>query len=192
MSHPMTLSQRVAIARGDEPADLVLRYARAVVSRGVTTVITNPHEIANVLGIEGIRFMLDDAERAAMDIFVMVPSCVPATSMATSGAALSLADVRSLLAERRVIGLGEVMDFHGVVAGDARLLPEIDAFQGYPIDGHCPGLGGKALNAYLAAGITSDHECTESGEAEEKLRRGMKIFIREGDRKSTRLNSSHG
>ena len=244
MSHPMTLSQRVAIARGDEPADLVLtnarlidvlsgridlteitiagplvvgvggtyrgreevdlegryvcpgfidahvhlesalvrpwEYARAVVPRGVTTVITNPHEIANVLGIEGIRFMLEDATRVAMDAFVMVPSCVPATPMATSGAALALADLQPLLEERRVIGLGEVMDFHGVVAGDARVLTEIDAFQGHPIDGHCPGLGGTALNAYLAAGITSDHECTEPGEAEEKLRRGMKIFIREG------------
>jgi adenine deaminase len=244
MSHPIALSKLVAIARGDEPADLVLtnarlidvlsgriepteiaiagplvagiggayrgresvdlegryvcpgfidahahlesalvrprEYARAVVPRGVTTVITNPHEIANVLGVEGIRFMLEDAERAAMDAFVMLPSCVPATPMATSGAALALADLLPFLAERRVIGLGEVMDFHGVVAGGPRVLAEIDAFEGHPVDGHCPGLSGKALNAYLAAGITSDHECTTPGEAEEKLRRGMKIFLREG------------
>ena len=155
-------------------------FARAVVPRGVTTVVTNPHEIANVLGVEGIRFMLEDAERAPLDAFVMLPSCVPATSMATSGARLSLADLHPLLAERRVIGLGEVMDFHGVVAGDPRALAEIDAFRGHPIDGHCPGLGGKALNAYLAAGITSDHECIGVDEVEEKLRRGMTIFIREG------------
>jgi adenine deaminase len=240
----MALSQIVAVARGDEPADLVLtnarlvdvfsgrierteiaiagssvagvgagyrgrqlvdlggcyvcpgfidahvhlesamvrprEYARAVVSRGVTTVVTNPHEIANVAGVEGIRFMLADMEPVAIDAFVMVPSCVPATNLATSGASLSLADLRPLLAERRVIGLGEVMDFHGVVAGDLRLLAEIDAFRGFPIDGHCPGLGGKALNAYLAVGITSDHECTGAGEADEKLRRGMRIFVREG------------
>ena len=244
MIRQVTLSQRVAIARGDEPADLVLangrvvdvhsgrigstgiatagplivgvgdgyrgrevvdlegryvcpgfidahvhlesalvrprEYARAAVSRGVTTVITNPHEIANVLGIGGIRFMLEDMEGAAVDAFVTVPSCVPATPLATSRATLSLEDLRPLLSERRVIGLGEVMDFHGVVDGDARVLSEIDAFRGYPVDGHCPGLRGKALNAYLAAGITSDHECTEAGEAEEKLRRGMRIFIREG------------
>ncbi len=155
-------------------------FARAVVPRGVTTVIANPHEIANVRGTAGIRFLLEDAERAHLDVFVTVPSCVPATSLSTSGARLGPDDLRQLLAEPLVVGLGEVMNFHGVVAGDPRILEEIELFRGYPVDGHCPGLHGKALNAYAAAGITSDHECTSAAEAAEKIRRGMKIFLREG------------
>ncbi|MEW6720134.1 MAG: adenine deaminase [Thermodesulfobacteriota bacterium] len=155
-------------------------FARAVVSRGVTTAVTNPHEIANVLGIEGVRFMLADAEEAVMDLLATVPSSVPASPLATSGAAVSLSEMRSLLSDPHVVGLGEVMDYYGVVAGDAKLLEQIEAFRGYPIDGHCPGLGGKALNAYIAAGISSDHECTNAAEAGEKIRRGMRVFIREG------------
>lgn len=155
-------------------------FARAVVPRGVTTVVMNPHEIANVLGVEGIRFMLRDAERAPLDAFISVPSCVPATHLATSGAELRPSDLEPLFSEPRVIGLGEVMDFLGVVSGDPRVLTEINASQGRPIDGHCPGLSGKALNAYAAAGITSDHESTSVDEAKEKLRLGLKIFIREG------------
>jgi adenine deaminase len=155
-------------------------FARAVVPRGVTTVVTNPHEIANVLGIEGIRFMLRDAELAPLHAFFSVPSCVPATRLATSGAELKPSDLKRLFSEPWVIGLGEVMDFLGAVSGDLRVLKEIHASQGRPIDGHCPGLSGKALNAYAAAGITSDHESTSVKEAKEKLRLGLKIFIREG------------
>lgn len=155
-------------------------YARAVVPRGVTTVVTNPHEIANVLGVEGIRFMLRDAERASFHAFVTVPSCVPATRLATSGAELGPSDLLPLLSEPRVVGLGEVMDFPGVISGDERVLAEIAASGGRHIDGHCPGLGGKNLNAYAAAGITSDHESTSVEEAREKLRKGLAIFIREG------------
>lgn len=155
-------------------------FARAVIPHGVTTVVMNPHEIANVLGVGGIRFMLRDAERAPLDAFVTVPSCVPATPLATSGAELKPSDLEPLFAEPRVIGLGEVMDFLGVVAGDPRVLTEIQAAQGWTLDGHCPGLRGKALNAYAASGISSDHESTTVEEAKEKLRVGLKIFLREG------------
>ncbi len=155
-------------------------FARAVVPRGVTTVVMNPHEIANVLGVAGIRFMLCETSGAPLDTFVTVPSCVPATNLATSGAAVQPADLTPLFLDPRVIGLGEVMDFLRVVAGDPRVLNEIHASRGRPIDGHCPGLSGKALNAYAAAGITSDHEATSVEEAREKLRVGLTIFLREG------------
>ncbi len=154
-------------------------FARAVVPRGVTTVITDPHEIANVRGLEGIRFMLRDAESVPLTVFVNAPSCVPATHLATSGAALDAAALAELLGEPRLLGLAEVMSFPAVVAGDAAVLAKLDAFAGRLIDGHCPGLSGAALDAYAAAGISSDHECTTVEEAREKLRRGMTVFIRE-------------
>lgn len=156
------------------------QYARAVVPRGVTTVVSNPHEIANVVGIEGIRFMLRDALRAPLDQLFTIPSSVPATSLATSGARITAEDMELLRNEPGLAGLGEVMDYPAVVAGDRRVMEEIIRCGGMPIDGHCPGLTGKALNAYAAAGITSEHECTTVEEAREKLQRGMKIFIREG------------
>jgi adenine deaminase len=155
-------------------------FARAVVPHGVTTVISNPHEIANVLGVEGIRFMLEDAADTPLDAFATIPSCVPASHLATSGAELHPEDLKPLRGEPGVIGLGEVMNFPGVVAGDPRVLEEVDLFRDYPIDGHCPGLKEKGLDAYLTAGITSDHECIDIEEAREKLRLGMRIFIREG------------
>lgn len=155
-------------------------FARAVVGCGVTTIVSNPHEIANVLGVEGIRFMLHDARNAPLDILFTIPSCVPATSLATSGARLTRRDIRLLLKEPGSVGLGEVMDFQGVVSGGRRLLGELGSCRGFPIDGHCPGLSGRELNAYAAAGINSEHECTSVAEAREKLRNGMKIFIREG------------
>ncbi|HYH45522.1 MAG TPA: amidohydrolase family protein, partial [Thermoanaerobaculia bacterium] len=130
-------------------------FARAVVPRGVTTVITDPHEIANVLGLEGIRFMLRDAERAPLDVFVNAPSCVPATELETSGARLDAADLSSLLGEKGILGLAEVMNFPAVVAGREEVLAKLRVFRGLPVDGHCPGLSGPALNAYAAAGIRS-------------------------------------
>ncbi len=154
-------------------------FARAVVPAGVTTVITDPHEIANVRGLEGIRFMLRDAESVPLEIFVNASSCVPATGLATSGATLEAADLASLLSEPRVLGLAEVMNFPGVVAADPEVVAKLRAYDGRVIDGHCPGLSGHALNAYAAAGISSDHECTSLEEAQEKLRRGMTLFIRE-------------
>lgn len=154
-------------------------FARAVLPRGVTTVVTDPHEIANVLGLEGIRFMLDDAKRGPLSVYVNASSCVPSTDMETSGARLEFYDLAPLLREPWVLGLAEVMNYPAVVSGDRRMLEKISAFDGRVIDGHCPGLTGKGLNAYIAAGVMSDHECTTVEEAREKLRRGMTILIRE-------------
>jgi adenine deaminase len=154
-------------------------FSRAVVRRGVTTAVTNPHEIANVVGLRGVRFMMEDAARGRLSSFVTVPSCVPATHLATSGAALGSSELAELLVEASVLGLGEVMDFPGVVSGSERVLSELRLYRGRVIDGHCPGLSGRALNAYIAAGIDSDHECTTFSEAQEKLRLGMTVFARE-------------
>ncbi len=154
-------------------------FARAVVPHGTTTVITDPHEIANVLGLEGIRYMLDMSKRNPLSVYVNAPSCVPSTHMETTGASLEWYNLEPLQREEYVIGLGEVMNFPGVVAGDEHVLNKIRSFRGMVKDGHCPGLRGKALNAYINAGISSDHECTTIEEAQEKLRLGMYIFIRE-------------
>lgn len=154
-------------------------FARAVVPRGVTTVVTDPHEIGNVLGLAGIGFMLDDAEGAPLDVLVNASSCVPATHLETSGARLEADELSTLLGHPRVLGLAEVMNFPGVVGGDPAILAKLQAFRGRPIDGHCPGLSGPALSAYVAAGIHNDHECTSVEEAREKLRAGLTIFIRE-------------
>jgi len=154
-------------------------FSRAALAHGVTTVITDPHEIANVHGLAGIRFMLDAARATPLGIFVMASSCVPATHMETAGAALDADDLRSLLEDPRVLGLAEVMNYPGVVQGFPDVLAKIETFAGRVLDGHAPGLTGQALNAYVAAGIGSDHECTTVEEAREKLRQGLVIFIRE-------------
>lgn len=154
--------------------------ARAVVPRGVTTIVADPHEIANVLGLAGIRFMLADARSAPFTMFVNAPPCVPASGLDTSGASLSAADLETLLGEPEVLGLAEVMDFPAVVSGRPEMLAKLELFRGRVKDGHCPGLSGRALAAYAAAGIDSDHECTTLEEAREKLRLGMTIFLREG------------
>jgi adenine deaminase len=154
-------------------------FARAVVPHGTTTVVSDPHEIANVLGMDGIRFMLDDAAGSPLDVRVMASSCVPATGMASGGATLSAGDLAPLRDDPRVPGLAEVMNYPGVVGGDPDVLAKIAAFDGRPIDGHAPGLSGRALCAYVAAGIGSDHECTTVDEARAKLRIGMTVFIRE-------------
>lgn len=155
-------------------------FARAVLVHGVTSVVTDPHEIANVLGMDGIRFMLDRANDAPINLYVMASSCVPATHMETSGARLEADDLALLIDDSRVIGLAEMMNYPGVVHGDADVLTKIQQFAAYPLDGHAPALTGKALNAYVAAGIGSDHECTTVEEAQEKLRLGMMLLIREG------------
>ena len=154
-------------------------FARAVVPHGVTTVVTDPHEIANVLGLDGIRYMLEDAKDAPFTMFVNASSCVPATHMGTSGASLSAADLAELKMEPSVLGLAEVMNFPGVIGGDERVLAKLRAFEDRVIDGHCPGLTGKQLSAYVASGISSDHECTSVEEAREKLRLGMTLYLRE-------------
>ena len=156
------------------------RFAPAVLARGVTCVITDPHEIGNVLGLDGIRYMLRDSDDLPLTVYVNAPSCVPASPLGSAGAALEADDLAELLDEPRVLGLAEVMNFPGVVAGDPALLDKIARFAGRPIDGHAPGLDGRALDAYVSAGIQSDHECTTAEEALRKLRRGLMIFIREG------------
>lgn len=155
-------------------------FARAIVPRGTTTVITDPHEIANVLGLEGIRFMFESAKYGPLSTYVMVPSCVPATSMATSGAALHGYDLFPLKSDPWVLGLAEVMNFPSVISGDDGVLEKIGAFRDRVIDGHCPALTGTSLQAYIAAGVQSDHESTSAAEALEKLRLGMMVMIREG------------
>jgi len=155
-------------------------FARAVVPRGTTTVITDPHEIANVLGLEGIRFMFESAKFGPLSMYVMAPSCVPATGMATSGAALHGYDLFPLKSDPWVLGLAEVMNYPGVIGGDDAVLEKIGAFHDRVIDGHSPGLGGVGLQAYVAAGVSSDHESTTAAEALEKLRLGMMVMIREG------------
>lgn len=240
----MTIAQRIAVARGDVPADLILRnaqlvnvlsgeiyttdivvsegyvvalesgydakqiidlngryvcpgfidahvhiesslctppeFARAVLACGVTTVITDPHEIANVLGLEGIRFMLERAKHGPINMYVMASSCVPATQMETSGARLEAEDLAPLLNDKWVLGLAEMMNYPGVIMGDEGVLDKLTLYGDRVLDGHIPAVTGKPLNAYAAAGIQSDHECTTVEEAREKLRLGMTIFIREG------------
>ncbi|MGQ9593235.1 MAG: adenine deaminase [Anaerolineae bacterium] len=240
----MNLERRIAVARGEEPADLVLRnarlvnvlsgevhpadvaiwggyvvglgegyegreerdlegrhlcpgfldghlhlestllqvaeFARTVVPHGTTAVVLDPHEIANVAGVAGIRYLLDSSQGAACTVYVMLPSCVPATDMETSGAVLTADDLAPLLEHPRVLGLGEVMNYPGVLSRAPEVLRKVRLAAGRPVDGHAPGLSGRDLNAYLAAGIRSDHECTTLEEAREKLRRGMAIMLREG------------
>lgn len=239
----MKISERLAVARGDQPADLLLRNARlvnvfsgqieetdialfdgiiagigpdyhaaqeidlrsayvapglidahvhiesslcippqfaaAVVPRGVTCAVIDPHEIANVAGVAGIRFMAECSRDLPLHVVVMASSCVPATHMETSGALLNAADLAGLLNEGIVHGLAEVMNFPAVINGAASVLAKLAAFRGRPQDGHLPKLTGKALNAYVVAGIGSEHECTSVAEAAEKLGRGLYILIRE-------------
>jgi len=155
-------------------------FARAVVPLGTTSVICDPHEIANVQGLDGVQYILDASEGLPLQVYVMVPSCVPATHMETAGAELTAADVATLLGRDRVLGLAEMMNFPGVLYRVPEVLEKIKAAGDRPVDGHAPGLSGLDLNAYVAAGIGSDHECTTLEEAREKLRRGMHILIREG------------
>lgn len=155
-------------------------FARAVVPRGTTTVITDPHEIANVLGLEGIRFMFESAKFCPLSMYVMASSCVPATSMATSGAVLHGYDLFPLKSDPWVLGLAEVMNYPAVIGGDDAVLEKIGAFQDRVIDGHSPGLSGRSLQAYVVAGVQSDHESTTAGEALEKVGLGMMVMIREG------------
>ncbi|MGC8634510.1 MAG: adenine deaminase [Candidatus Limnocylindrales bacterium] len=240
------LARRIAVARGDEPADLVLKggrifsvftgeflegdlavageyvagigryegrqevdvaglillpgfidahmhlestklmvdeFARAVLPWGTTTVVLDPHEIANVFGLAGVRALLASADRVPLDYYVMAPSCVPASPFESSAFMITAADIAQFLAdEPRALGLAELMDFPGTVRGDPAVLDKIEVTQaaGGHVDGHAPRLSGPELNAYLAAGVGSDHECTTLEEALEKRRLGMQIMIREG------------
>lgn len=158
------------------------RFAEASVPHGVTAVVTDPHEIANVCGLEGIDWMRQDTRGAPQRIFFTAPSCVPATPFETSGAVIGPAEVEALLARSDVVALGEVMNYRGAIAREPDILAKILAARraGKPIDGHCPMLSGNALREYVGLGITTDHECTSPEEALEKHRLGMRILVREG------------
>ena len=155
-------------------------FDRCVLPYGVTTVICDPHEIANVLGTEGIQFFLDSALETIMDIRVQLSSCVPATHLETSGADLPIERLLPFRDHPKVIGLAEFMNFPGVIHKDPICLAKLEAFQGGHIDGHAPLLRGNDLNGYLSAGIRTEHECTTAEEALEKIRKGMHILVREG------------
>ncbi len=157
----------------------VPEFARAVVPHGTTTIVADPHEIANVLGMSGIRYMLQAAKYNPLSVYLMASSCVPASPMESAGAELTAYDLESLMQDKWVLGLAEMMNAPGLLASDAEVLAKVRAAGTRPIDGHAPGMRGLDLNAYIASGIGSDHECTTLDEAKEKLQRGMVIMIRE-------------
>lgn len=158
------------------------QFCAAVLPWGTTTVIADPHEIANVLGVAGIRYLLAATAELPIDIYFNLPSCVPASPFETSGATLRASDLHSLLPHPRLLGLAEMMNFPGVIQAVPEILDKLVLFQDRPRDGHAPGLSGMALNSYLVTGIDSDHECTTLAEAREKLAKGMVIMLREGSR----------
>ena len=159
---------------------LPAEFEQGVLPRGTTTAICDPHEIANVLGVAGIRYFLEASESLVMTLRVNLSSCVPSTDLETAGARLEVEDLLPLRSHRAALGLAEVMNFPGVLARDPGLLAKLQAFAGGQIDGHAPLLRGLPLNGYLAAGIQTDHECTELDEAREKLAKGMFVLMREG------------
>ena len=163
-------------------------FARAVVPHGTGAVVIDPHEYANVLGLDGIRYVLESTKNLAVDFFIMLPSCVPATHLETAGARLTADDLKLMIHDNRIAGVAELMNYPGVYLGFKSELAKIDAGKGKAIDGHAPGLRGKNLNAYALAGVRSDHESVEVAEAREKLRLGMHILLREG---STERNLAH-
>jgi adenine deaminase len=155
-------------------------FDRCVAPRGVTTAICDPHEIANVIGVEGIRYFQQASERTVMDIRVQLSSCVPSTDMETAGARIEAEELAPLRGHASGIGLAEFMNYPGVIHRDPGAMAKLRLFEGGHVDGHCPLLSGKDLNAYCAAGIRTEHEATSAGEALEKLRKGMRVLIREG------------
>ncbi|WP_371363350.1 Adenine deaminase [Sporomusa rhizae] len=156
------------------------QFTCAVVPNGTTTVIADPHEIANVLGVEGIRYMLNATGQLPLNVYLMLPSCVPATPLEHAGAVLAAKDLAEFIDEPRVLGLGEMMDYPGVLNSDAAIIEKLHLAQGKRIDGHAPGLSGKELTGYIAAGIGSDHECVTPEEATERVAQGMHVMLREG------------
>ncbi len=156
------------------------QFAKAVMPHGTTTIIADPHEIANVCGLDGIQYMLDQSAHIPLDVYLMMPSCVPATPFENAGAVLMAQDMERMLLDPRILGLGEFMDYPGVISARSDILDKIAVGHGKLIDGHGPALSGKNLNAYAAAGIHTEHECTTEDEMLERLRLGMYIQIREG------------
>lgn len=166
----------------------VPEFVRAAAPHGTGAMVIDPHEYANVLGLEGIRYVLESSKDLPIDFFIMLPSCVPATHLETAGARLSAQDLALMIADERIAGIAELMNYPGVFLGAESELAKIKAGKGKAIDGHAPGLRGKNLNAYVLAGVRSDHESTTVEEAREKLRLGMHLLVREG---STERNLEH-
>jgi adenine deaminase len=158
------------------------QFAKAIVPHGVLTVVADPHEIANVKGMEGISFMLEDSKKLPLDVYIMAPSCVPATPFENSGAHIGVEEIEELMSNDRVLGLGEVMDYNSVINGDPEILGKIETAKKFnkTIDGHCPGITKENLFAYVLAGIKTEHECTNIEEMFNRLELGMYIHIREG------------
>ena len=161
---------------------------RAVVPHGTGAMVIDPHEYANVLGMDGIRYVLESSKNLPIDFFIMLPSCIPATHLETAGARFTADDLKLMIADDRIAGIAELMNYPGVFLGRESELAKIEAGKGKVIDGHAPGLRGKNLNAYALAGVRSDHESTDLEEAREKLRLGMHLLVREG---STERNLEH-
>ena len=157
-----------------------LEFARAVMPHGTTTVIADPHELVNVKGNEAMKYILDATENIPLSVYVMMPSSIPATPFETNGADFTAQDMKQWKDHERVLGLGEVMCYPAVLAGDPEIFDKLRLCQGMVIDGHAPGLTGKDLETYVKAGVMTDHECTSYEEAEEKCHAGMKILVREG------------
>jgi len=156
------------------------QFARAIVPRGTTTIVADPHEIANVRGIDGIKYMIDASEGLPINVFFMLPSCVPATNFENSGAVLKAKELSQLIDHNRVLGLGELMDYPSVINADEQILDKLVMAGEKIVDGHGPNIEGKALNAYVAAGVRTEHECSTVDEMLDRLRLGMYILIREG------------
>ncbi|WP_273326635.1 adenine deaminase [Vallitalea guaymasensis] len=156
------------------------RFAKLVMPKGTTTVIEDPHEIANVCGLDGIDFMLKASEKIPLDVYVMLPSCVPSTEFENSGAVLLAKDLKKMKDRKNILGLGEVMNYPGVISCNKSVYEKLDLMRDGIIDGHAPGVMGKRLNAYVTAGVMTDHECTRVEELEEKVSKGMYVHIREG------------
>ncbi|HZK33616.1 MAG TPA: amidohydrolase family protein, partial [Tissierellaceae bacterium] len=155
-------------------------FARIIVPKGVTTIIADPHEIANVKGLEGVEYIIEDSKNIPLDVHVMLPSCVPATEFENSGAVLEAEDLGLLIDNKAVLGLGEMMNYPNVIDAEDKILDKLILFKDKVIDGHGPGLRGKDLNAYVMAGIKTEHECSTIEEVKDRLRLGMYILIREG------------
>ena len=155
-------------------------FSKLIVPLGTTSIIADPHEIANVLGVKGIGYMFKSSLNIPLKVNIMIPSCVPATLFETSGATISNEDIYSLKSREGILGLGEVMDYPSVINAAKHMLDKLEIMQDYNIDGHAPGVYGKELNSYLLQNIKTDHECTTPDELEEKVKRGMYIHLREG------------
>src|SRR6056297_1303090 len=156
------------------------RLSEISIANGTTTIIADPHEIANVCGVDGIEYLLESSKNIPLNIFFMIPSCVPATAFEDAGASIENKDIEKLLKKDLVLGLGELMDYPNVINGNINMLKKMDLAKRKIIDGHAPGLLGRDLNAYMINGVKTDHECSTQEEMKQRLNRGMYVILREG------------